>query len=138
MAGVDPGKPLPPAVLAGMLEAARQSLMAGNYQAAISAYQAVLKRDAKNVDAMTHLALIVAIGGHADSAVETFGKALAIDPNYAPAYLYRGQVLYETKQDYAGAVKDFERFVKLVPSGEDHAKVQAMLKEARGKQAKKP
>src|SRR4029450_12863456 len=33
------------------------------YGEAIAAYQAVLKRDPKNVDAMTHLALIVAIGG---------------------------------------------------------------------------
>jgi len=47
---------------------------------------------------MTHLGLIVAVGGHADSALETFDKALKIDPKYAPAYLYRGQVLYEQKQ----------------------------------------
>ena len=100
-----------------MLNAARQSLFDGNYSQAIAAYQAVLKRDAKNVDAMTHLGLIVAIGGHADAALETFDKALAIDPKYPPAYLYRGQVLFEQKQDYAGAVKAWESFLKLVPNG---------------------
>ena len=134
VAGVEPGKPIPPEVMRGMLQAARESLFAGQYQPAIAAYQAVLKRDPKNVDAMTHLGLIVAIGGHADSALETFDKALKLDGKYAPAYLYRGQVLYETKQDYPGAVKAWERYLALVPSGEDHDRVVALVKEARSKQ----
>ena len=83
---------------------ARRAWLRQRYSEAIAAYQAVLKRDPRNVDAMTHLGLIVAIGGHADAALETFDKALAIDPNYAPAYLYRGQVLYEVKRDYPGAI----------------------------------
>jgi tetratricopeptide (TPR) repeat protein len=121
-------------MLAGMLQAARQSLFDGRYAEAIAAYQAVLKRDEKNVDAMTHLGLIVALGGHADTALETFSKALDIDPKYAPAYLYRGQVLYEQKQDYAGAVQSWERFMALVPKGEDRDRVAALVEEARGKQ----
>jgi len=131
---LEPGKPIPPEMLAGMLQAARQSLFEGRYSEAIAAYQAVLKRDGRNVDAMTHMALIVAIGGHADTALETFDKALAIDPQYAPAYLYRGQVLYEQKQDYLGAVKSWERFLALVPKGEDHDRVAAMVQTARSKQ----
>jgi tetratricopeptide (TPR) repeat protein len=131
---LEPGKPIPPEILAGMLNAARQSLFDGNYSQAIAAYQAVLKRDAKNVDAMTHLGLIVAIGGHADAAIETFDKALAIDPKYPPAYLYRGQVLYEQKQDYAGAVKAWERFLALVPQGEDHDRVATLVQTAKSKQ----
>ena len=130
----EPGKPIPPEILAGMLNAARQSLFDGNYSQAIAAYQAVLKRDAKNVDAMTHLGLIVSIGGHADAALETFDKALAIDPKYPPAYLYRGQVLFEQKQDYAGAVKAWESFLELVPKGEDHDRVVAMVQDAKSKQ----
>jgi tetratricopeptide (TPR) repeat protein len=130
---LEPGKPIPPEMLAGMLNAARQSLFDGNYSQAIAAYQAVLKRDARNVDALTHMGLIVAIGGHADTALETIDKALAIDPKYPPAYLYRGQVLFEQKQDYAGAVKAWESFLKLVPKGEDHDRVVAMVETARSK-----
>ncbi len=130
---LEPGKPIPPEMLAGMLNAARQSLFDGNYSQAIAAYQAVLKRDAKNVDALTHMGLIVAIGGHADTALETIDKALAIDPKYPPAYLYRGQVLFEQKQDYAGAVKAWERFLTLVPRGEDHDRVVAMVESAKSK-----
>ena len=131
---LEPGKPIPPEMLAGMLQAARQSLFEGRYSEAIAAYQAVLKRDERNVDAMTHLGLIVAVGGHADSALETFDRALKIDPKYAPAYLYRGQVLYEQKQDYAGAVAAWERFMALVPKGEDRDRVAELVKRARDKQ----
>jgi tetratricopeptide (TPR) repeat protein len=131
-------RPIPPEMLAGMLRAARQSLSDGRYQESIAAYQAVLKRDTRNVDAMTHLGLIVAIGGHADSALETFDRALAIDPNYAPAYLYRGQLLYEVKQDYPGAIEAWERFLSLAPPGEEHEQVAALVKEARTKQSQAP
>jgi len=126
-------KSIPPEILARMLEAARQSLSEGRYQEAIAAYQAVLKRDPKNVDAMTHLALIVAIGGHADAALETFDKALSFDPKYAPALLYKGQVLYEVKQDYPGAVKVWERYLALGPTGEDRQRVVALIQEAKSK-----
>src|SRR4029077_20677629 len=88
---VTPGKPLPPEMLRGMLQAARSSLAQGRYSEAIAAYQAVLKRDPNNVDATTHLGLLLAVGGgpeHADRALEIFDRALAIDPNYLPALLY--------------------------------------------------
>jgi tetratricopeptide (TPR) repeat protein len=83
---------------------------------------------------MTHLGLIVAIGGHADAALETFDKAVQIDPGYAPIYLYRGQVLYEVKRDYPGAVQSWQRFLTLVPKGEEHDRVADLVKEAQGKQ----
>lgn len=130
-AGAAAPRSVSPDVMRGMLQAARGSLSEGRYSEAIAAYQAVLKRDPKNVDAMTHLGFIVAIGGHADSALETFDKALAIDPDYAPALLYRGQVLYETKKDVAGAVSSWERFVKVAPSGEDRERVKKLIAEAK-------
>jgi tetratricopeptide (TPR) repeat protein len=126
-----PRGPVTPEMLAGMLSAARASLFDGRYSEAIAAYQAVLKRDAKNVDAITHLGLIVAIGGHADSALETFERALAIDPAYPPALLYRGQVLLESKKDKAAAIKSWEKFVAVSPPGEDRDRVSRMISDAR-------
>jgi tetratricopeptide (TPR) repeat protein len=76
----------------------------------------------------------VALAGRPDTALETFDRALDIDPKYAPAYLYRGQVLFEQKQDYGGAVKSWERFLTLVPKGEDHDRVVALVETARSKQ----
>lgn len=122
-----------PEVMRGMLQAARTSLFEGRYGEAIAAYQAVLKRDPKNVDAITHLALVAGLAGHTDEALKTFDRALAIDPDYAPALLYKGQVLYEAKQDREGAIRVWERFLKVVPAGEDHERVKRMLGEARAK-----
>jgi tetratricopeptide (TPR) repeat protein len=132
-AGTGPARPLSPEMLAGMLEAARQSLFAGRYAEAIAAYQAVLKRDPRNVNAMSHLGYIVALGGHADAALETIDKALAIDPNYPPAHFFRGQVLAEAKHDPAGAAKSWERFLVLVPNGPEHDQVKALLAQTRAK-----
>lgn len=122
-----------PEMLRGMLQAARTSLFEGRYGEAIAAYQAVLKRDPKNVDALTHLGLIVAIGGHADSALETFDRALAIDPDYPPALLYRGYVLYEVKRDTAGAVRVWEKFLAVTPPGQDQERVKQLIAQAKAR-----
>ena len=107
-------KQIPPEMLARMLAAARQSLFEGRYQEAIAAYQAVLKRDPKNVDAMTHLGLIVAMGGHADAALETFDKALTLDPKYGPALLYKGQV-HQANNEFPAAIADYQHALQLDP-----------------------
>src|SRR5438132_632646 len=122
-----------PEILQGMLQAARASLFEGRYGEAIAAYQAVLKRDPKNVDALTHLGLIVAIGGHADTALETLDRALAINPTYPPALLYRGQVLYESKKDTAEAIRSWEKFLAVAPPGEDRARVEKLIADAKAR-----
>jgi cytochrome c-type biogenesis protein CcmH/NrfG len=132
--------PVTPEILKGMLEAARSSLTAGRYGEAIAAYQAVLKRDPDNVDALTHMGFIAAIaarGEHGpemvDRALGLLDRALALQPDYPPALLYRGQVLYETKKDAAGAIRSWERFVTLTPPGEERTRVERMIAEAKAR-----
>jgi cytochrome c-type biogenesis protein CcmH/NrfG len=133
-----PRGPVTPEILQGMLQAARSSLFAGGYNEAIAAYQAVLKRDPDNVDAMTHMGLIAAIaaqGEHGpemvERALQLLDRALARDPDYPPALLYRGQVLYEARQDVAGAIASWEKFVAVAPPGEDRERVVKLLADAR-------
>ncbi|HTO12019.1 MAG TPA: tetratricopeptide repeat protein [Candidatus Binatia bacterium] len=134
-----PKGPVTPQVMQGMLSAARSALFAGQYNQAMQAYQAVLKRDPDNVDALTHMGLIAAIAAQGaehgpemvDRALGLFDHALEKDPNYAPALLYRGQVLYEVKKDAPGAIKSWEKFLAVTPEGEDRARVQKMIAEAR-------
>ncbi len=132
----DPSKPISPEVFRGMLDAAHQTLEAGQYQQAIAAYQAVLKRDPKNVEAITHLGVILATAGHDDSALEAFNKALALDPKYAHAWWDKAHLLYEKKQDYKGAIQALEKFVALIPSGEDHNRALKMIQDAKGRLGK--
>jgi tetratricopeptide (TPR) repeat protein len=139
-----PRGPVTPEMLQGMLEAARESLFAGRYGEAIAAYQAVLKRDPNNVDALTHMGLIAAVaarGEHGpemiDRALGLFDRALKLSPDYPPALLYRGQVLYEAKKDTDGAIRSWERFVKVVPVGDERARVERMIAEAKARPAGK-
>ncbi len=101
-----------------MLQAAHASLDAGRYQEAIAAYTAILKRDQRNVDAITHLGVILALAGHHAEALEAFDRALAIDPDYAHA-LWDKAGVQEARQDHAGAVATLERFVRVAPAGPD-------------------
>jgi tetratricopeptide (TPR) repeat protein len=133
-----PKGPVTPEMLQGMLGAARESLYAGRYNEAMRAYQAVLKRDPNNVDALTHLGLMAGIaaqGQHGpemvERALDLFDRALKLDPNYPPALLYRGQVLYEVRKDVPGAIRAWERFVAVSPPGEDRERVVKMIAEAR-------
>ena len=41
---------------------------------------------------------------------------------------------YEVKRDYPGAVKAWQRFLALVPTGEDHERIAALVKDAQDKQ----
>lgn len=125
------GRAVTPEMMQGMLQAARTSLFAGRYDEAIAAYQAVLKRDPDNVDALAHFGLIVGMGGHVDQALQTIDRALARDPNYAPALLYRGQILYEAKKDTAAAVRVWEKLLAVLPPGEDRERVTKMIADAK-------
>jgi tetratricopeptide (TPR) repeat protein len=126
-----PPRPLPPEMLRGMLRAARGSLEAGRYQEAIAAYQAILKRDPRNVDAITHLGLILAIAGHADGALEAFERALAIDGDYLEALWYKGSVLADAKRDDAGAIVAWERFSRVAQGGPNREQALTRIREAR-------
>ncbi|MBI3325547.1 MAG: cytochrome c-type biogenesis protein CcmH [Nitrospinae bacterium] len=97
-------RPLSPQMLAGMLQAAHASLEQGRYGEAMAAYRAILDRDPRNVEALTHLGVILGNGGHVEEALMAFERALAIDPQAVHALFDKGTVLYELKQDYAGGV----------------------------------
>jgi tetratricopeptide (TPR) repeat protein len=127
------GKPIPPGMLEGMLKAAHQALDAGEYQQAIAAYKAILKRQPTNVEAITHLGIILAIAGHADGAIEAFDRALAIQPDYAHALWDKGRVLAEQRQDYAAAIATWERFIQVTAPGADHDQARTLIREARAK-----
>ena len=128
---------IPPEMLRGMLDAAHQSLDAGRFQEAIAAYKAVLARYPRNVEAITHLGIILGIAGHTDGALEALDKALAIDPTYPHALWDKGRLLYDARQDYAGAIQAWERFVASASPGADRDRAQALIQEARGRLVQK-
>jgi tetratricopeptide (TPR) repeat protein len=131
-------RPIPPGMLQGMLQAARASLEAGRVQEAIAAYQAVLKREPQNVDALSHFGLILAMAGHADQALEYLDRALAVNPDYPEALSYSAQVRFELKQDYAGAIAAWERFAKVVENPAARDEALARVRDARSRLTSTP
>ena len=130
-------RPIPKEMLEGMLKAAHQSLDAGRYQEAIAAYTAVLRREPRNVDAITHLGVILALAGHHAEALEAFDRALAIQPDYAHA-LWDKAGVQETLQDHGGALATLERFVRVAPPGADRDRAQERIRDARARLAVDP
>jgi hypothetical protein len=104
--------PLPPAMLQGMLNAARESLIAGNYGDAFSAYRAILNRDPNSADALSHIGVLAAIANHPDEALRLLDRARAIDPS---------------------AIDAWERYVQVAPAGEDRERVKKVLADARSR-----
>jgi tetratricopeptide (TPR) repeat protein len=131
--GQGAARALPPEMLQGMLQAARASLEAERYPEAIAAYKAVLKREPRNVDAITHLGVILAIAGHAEDALEAFDHALQIDADYGEALWYKASVLADAKQDDAGAIAAWERFVRVAAPGPDREQAVARIREAKAR-----
>jgi tetratricopeptide (TPR) repeat protein len=132
-----PPRPLSKEMLEGMLRAAHASLDAGRYREAIAAYQAVLKRDPRNVDAITHLGVILAVAGHHDDALQAFDRALEIDPDYAHALWDKAGVL-ETRGDDRALVPTLERFVRVASPGADRDRAEERLRAARLRLARGP
>jgi tetratricopeptide (TPR) repeat protein len=132
-----PARPLPKEVLEGMLRAAHASLDAGRYGEAIAAYKAVLKRDPRNLDAITHLGVILATAGHHAEALEAFDRALAIDPDYPHALWDKAGVL-EAREDHAGTLAALERFIRVAPAGPDRDRAQERIRQAKARLATVP
>jgi len=122
---------LPAGALAGMLRAAHASLEAGRHEEAMAAYQAVLKREPDNVEALSHLGLALAMAGRTDPALVALDRTLVLDPRNTHALVGKARVLQEVREDYAGAIAAWERFLALAPSGRDREEALARIEEAK-------
>jgi tetratricopeptide (TPR) repeat protein len=119
-----------------LLAFAHVALDEGQMAVAIDTYRRVLAREPKNVEAITHMGGILYQADHVDQALARIDEALAIDPDYAHAHWDRAHILFQAKQDYAGAARTLEKFLTLIPDGEDAARARALLTEARAQLAR--
>ena len=121
------------APLQSLLQFAHVALDQGKLDEARRAYERVLGREPKNVEAITHLGAALYAEGRVDAALAKVDEALRIDPRYIHGLWDRTQYLFVAKRDYAGAVKAAEAFLKVVPDGPDADTVKKLLAEARQK-----
>jgi tetratricopeptide (TPR) repeat protein len=114
-----------PAEIAKNLQTARDSQASGDYQGALTAYQAVLQADATNVPANLGLgtlylsapanALPAAANRYAEAA-QAFKTVTARNPNWAGGYTHLGEAL-ALQGNLKDAIEAYSRSLELDPNG---------------------
>lgn len=125
-----------PRDVAALLSMAGLNLQRQNVKEALDYYKRVLEIDADNPEALVSTGLIIGGAGYVDQALSAFDRVLARKPDEPLALWVKGRVLYEGKQDYAGAIQAWERLLAtpgLAPAETDQ--VASLLIEARKKLA---
>lgn len=116
-----PGPKLSPSEIDSALKEAHAALEAGNPKAAWEKYHQILIADPSQIEALTHLGVILMASNRPDEAIKLYDRALRLNPQYAHALFDKGQALKE-KGDAKGATEAFQRFLALVPPDSDDAK----------------
>jgi tetratricopeptide (TPR) repeat protein len=104
---------------------------------ALKVYDDILGQDPGNVEALTYRGWLLKRAGLPDQALESLDRAVAADPTFPDAHFFRGMVLYQDKDDPAGAVVEFQAFLADNPPADYVAQVQQVLAQAEAAAAAK-
>ena len=113
-------------------ELARASRLLGQGDAlgAVKLYDAVLREDPSNVEALAYKGWVLHLAGLSDQALVSIDRALAVSPTYPDARFFRGFIRLRVKGDPAGAAEDFRAFLANDPPAERVPAVEGLLQEA--------
>ncbi len=113
------------------LALAHQYESQGQAVEALKQYDAVLKEDPDNVEAITYRGWLLRLAGLTDQAQAALDKAVAIDPSFPDAHFFRGMLLFRDRNNPAAAVPEFEAYLAANPAPETRQAVQDVLEQAR-------
>ena len=119
-----------PGTESGLLARARDALSRGKALDAVKAYDAVLRRDPQNAEALAYRGWVLRLAGLTDKGLESIDQAIAADPSYPDAHFFKGMILEQDKKDPAGAVTELRTFLASNPKGDLVPMVQQVLERA--------
>lgn len=90
-----------------------------------------LELDHKNVEAHTHIAMILFAQGRSDVALQVLDQVLLLKPDFPEALLYKGMMQLASGGDPSEA---WERFFKVAPPDADTTRVATMLAAVKARQ----
>ena len=82
-------------------------------------------------DALTKLGNAQYFGGTSDKAMETFNRALQVDPKFANALYNLGVLKWQVHGDVKGAIACWEKLIKTNPNHPQRAQVEKMIARAK-------
>ena len=113
------------------LSLAHQLESQGNAVDALKQYDAVLKQDPNNIEALTYRGWLLRLAGLVDQGQASIEKAVSLDPNFPDAHFFRGMILFQDRNDPAGAIPEFETYLASNPSPDTVQAVQGVLAQAK-------
>jgi tetratricopeptide (TPR) repeat protein len=114
---------------------------------AVREFDAAARLDPGNAEAHAYAGWVVFLASRSDPnvageltgpALQRLDAAVAANPNYPDAHFFRGMVLFRGRNDPAGAVPEFERYLALVPEGPLTEQVKQLLELARQARSQNP
>lgn len=115
---------------AGRMSQALELETDGKAADALKIYDDLIRADPKNVQALAYRGWLLKRAGLPDLAMTALDQAVTIDPSYPDAHFFRGIVLYQDRNDPAGAVTEFRLFLSNNPPQEMVPQVEDVLKKA--------
>jgi tetratricopeptide (TPR) repeat protein len=100
-----------------------------NFSKAVEAYQIVLKTN-KDPNVMVDMATSAFYSGNYDLADKSFNEALVIKPDFINALINYGIFLSQAKQDWTGALNQWQKALPLAQKNSDKEQIQAMISQA--------
>jgi tetratricopeptide (TPR) repeat protein len=97
---------------------ARGLIEAGQDFAAYAQYQKMLIRWPRNVDALVNCGLLAQRQGHSEQAIDSWQRAIAIDPGQANAQIYLAQAL-DARGEAQAAARHYRAYLQIVAAHPD-------------------
>jgi tetratricopeptide (TPR) repeat protein len=97
---------------------ARAMLEDGHYADAYEHYRKMLEIFPRDSDALVNYGLLAARLGHPDQAMDSWEKAVDVDPHQPNAQLYLAEAL-DQKGEHAAAARHWQAFLQLAASDQD-------------------
>lgn len=101
-----------------------------NFKHAVDAYQNALKTQKNDVNILVDMATAAYYSGDNQLAENSYKEALTLKPDFINGLINYGFFLSQAKQDWAGALIQWQKALPLAQSSSDKEQVQAMINQA--------
>jgi len=105
---------------------------------AIDYYKAALDKNPDDANVRTDMSNLLWYIGNIDEAIAGYRKAIKSDPKHVQSRLNLIKILAEEKGDYAGAVKEYDKLVKVVPEAANDMSLQQTIDQYKALRDHKP